>query len=101
MSKNPVKQLAARTDLLEEYTEDLFLPEPEPEKAPTSSVHSHLAAEALAGLASTEDFTSVKLQKGVKVPNQNMLPYREKMLIQVSLVEYPASPGSQCEMYCR
>merc|ERR1719245_1759368 len=82
MSKNPVKQLAARTDLLEEYTEDLFLPEPE--KVPTSSsVHSHLAAEALAGLASTEDFTSVKLQKGVKVPNQNMLPFREKMLIQV------------------
>ena len=86
MSKNPVKQLAARTDLLEEYTEDLFLAEPEPTPAPTSSVHSHLAAEALAGLASTEDFTSVKLQKGVKVPNQNMLPYRDKMLIQVSLL---------------
>jgi len=84
-SKNPVKQLAARTDLLEEYTEDLFLPEPEQEKTSGSgsSVHSHLAAEALAGLASTEDFTSVKLQKGVKVPNQNMLPYRDKMLIQV------------------
>ena len=83
VSKNPVKQLAARTDLKEEYTEDLFLPTPEPERSSSSSVHSHLAAEALAGLASTEDFTSVKLQKGVKVPNQNMLPYREKMLIQV------------------
>lgn len=84
VSKNPVKQLAARTDLLEEYTEDLFLPEPE-KAPPAPSVHSHLAAEALAGLASTEDFTSVKLQKGVKVPNQNMLPFREKMLIQVGL----------------
>ena len=83
MSRNPVKQLAARTDLLEEYTEDLFLPEPEKAPPSSSSVHSHLAAEALAGLASTEDFTSVKLQKGVKVPNQNLLPYREKMLIQV------------------
>ena len=93
VSKNPVKQLAARTDLREEYTEDLFLPEPEVEKNPaTSSVHSHLAAEALAGLASTEDFTSVKLQKGVKVPNQNMLPYRDKMLIQVSLL-HCGKPG--------
>merc|ERR1719192_1290048 len=70
---------------MEEYTEDLFIAvaEKTPEPVETSSVHSHLAAEALAGLASTEDFTSVKLQKGVKVPNQNMLPYREKMLIQV------------------
>ena len=85
VSKNPVKNLAARTDLMEEYTEDLFIAvaEKTPEPVETSSVHSHLAAEALAGLASTEDFTSVKLKKGVVVPNQNMLPHREKMLIQV------------------
>jgi len=48
------------------------------------SAHSHLAAEALAGLASTEDFTSVQLRKDNKVsPNQNMQPHRQKMLIQV------------------
>lgn len=86
VSKNPVKNLAARTDLMEDFTDDLFIgheKEPVKETVETSSVHSHLAAEALAGLASTEDFTSVKLTKGVKVPNQNMLPHKEKMLIQV------------------
>ena len=84
ISKNPVKNLAARTDLMEEYQEDLFIvTEKEPEPVETSSVHSHLAAEALAGLASTEDFTSVKLKKDRVIPNQSMLPYREKMLIHV------------------
>ena len=86
VSKNPVKNLAARTDLQEEFTDDLFIAtekEQSKENTETSSVHSHLAAEALAGLASTEDFTSVKLKKGVAVPNQNMQPHRAKMLIQV------------------
>lgn len=85
VSKNPVKNLAARTDLVED-TDDLYVPadkQREMEPVQTSSVHSHLAAEALAGLASTEDFTSVKLSQGRKVPNQALLPYREKMLIQV------------------
>ena len=85
VSKNPVKNLAARTDLVED-TDDLIInveKQPEKETVETSSVHSHLAAEALAGLASTEDFTSVKLSQGRKVPNQSLLPYREKMLIQV------------------
>lgn len=85
VSKNPLKNLAARTDLIEE-TDDLYVPvekQKETEPILTSSVHSHLAAEALAGLASTEDFTSVKLSQGRRVPNQSLLPYREKMLIQV------------------
>ena len=84
ISKNPVKNLAARTDLVED-TDDLYVPEDKPREMPPvqTSVHSHLAAEALAGLASTEDFTSVKLSQGRKVPNQSLLPYREKMLIQV------------------
>ena len=85
VSKNPVKNLAARTDLVED-TDDLYIPadkQREMEPVQTSSVHSHLAAEALAGLASTEDFTSVKLSQGRKVPHQALLPYREKMLIQV------------------
>ena len=85
VSKNPVKNLAARTDLVED-TDDLYVPVDKQrtmEPVETSSVHSHLAAEALAGLASTEDFTSVKLSQGRKVPNQSLLPYREKMLIQV------------------
>jgi len=85
-SKNPLKSLAARTDLPESYTEVLFgvadreFKRINVEKA---SKHSHLAVEALAGLASTEDFTSVQLRKGVALPHQNMLPYREKMLLQV------------------
>jgi len=85
-SKNPLKSLAARNDLPESYTEVLFgvadreFKRINVEKA---SKHSHLAVEALAGLASTEDFTSVQLRKGVALPHQNMLPYREKMLIQV------------------
>jgi len=85
-SKNPLKTLAARKDLPESYTEVLFgvadreFKRINVEKA---SKHSHLAVEALAGLASTEDFTSVQLRKGVALPHQNMLPYREKMLIQV------------------
>jgi hypothetical protein len=37
------------------------------------------------GLASTEDFTSVQLRRGQAVPHQNLLPYREKMLLQVNL----------------
>ena len=84
ISKNPVKNLAARTDLVED-TDDLYIPEDKPREMPPvqTSVHSHLAAEALAGLASTEDFTCVKLSQGRKVPNQSLLPYREKMLIQV------------------
>ena len=35
------------------------------------------------GLASTEDFTSVQLRRGQAVPHQNLLPYRDKMLLQV------------------
>jgi len=85
-SKNPLKVLAARTDLPESYNEVLYgvadreFKRKNVEKA---SKHSHLAVEALAGLASTEDFTSVHLRKGVALPHQNMLPYKDKMLIQV------------------
>ena len=85
-SRNPLRQLAARTDLATSYTElhtglaDKEVRRINVEKA---SKHSHLAVEALAGLASTEDFTSVQLKKERVIPNQNLLPYREKMLLQV------------------
>jgi len=48
--------------------------------------HSHLAAEALAGLASKEDFSSVILRKNVDNGDQSndLLPYKtDIMLIQV------------------
>ena len=61
----------------------------EPEEATSSnSKQSHLSAEALAGLASTEDFSSVQLRKGgggeaVGV-DLSLLPYRRDiMLLQV------------------
>ncbi len=69
--------------------DDAFEPEPESEEATSSnSKQSHLSAEALAGLASTEDFSSVQLRKGgggeaVGV-DLSLLPYRKDiMLLQV------------------
>jgi hypothetical protein len=49
------------------------------------SVHGHLAAEALAGLASKEDFSSVQLRKNnTVVPHQDMVPHKtDCMLLQV------------------
>ena len=41
------------------------------------NVHSHLAAEAKAALAATEDFSSVQLKKDNKVvPNAEFVPYK-------------------------
>jgi len=45
--------------------------------------HSSLAVEALAGLASKEDFTAVSLKKAASPSNGNMLPYKDVMLLQV------------------
>ena len=50
------------------------------------NVHSHLAVEALAGLAAKEDFSHVQLKQGnTQVPNADFVPYKkgEKMLLQV------------------
>lgn len=45
--------------------------------------NSPLAVEALAGLASKEDFTAVSLKKASSPSNGNMLPYKDLMLLQV------------------
>lgn len=45
--------------------------------------NSSLAVEALAGLASKEDFTAVSLKKAASPSSGNMLPYTDVMLLQV------------------
>ena len=85
-SRNPVKALANRTDIKNTYnqhdkTANILISSadsseeggPKKEK----NVHSHLAAEAKAALAATEDFSSVQLKKDNKVvPNAEFVPYK-------------------------
>ena len=51
------------------------------------NVHSHLAAEAKAGLAATEDFSNIQLKKdNMVVPNAEFVPFKnpgETMLLQI------------------
>ncbi len=87
-----MKALAARKDLKKSYTQQQKIEE-KPEEMPAStpkaekSVHSHLAAEAKAALAASEDFSSVQLKKDNKVvPNAEFVPYKgqgETMLLQI------------------
>ena len=87
---NPVRSLAARQDLAREYREvttgvaERETKRLEREREEKGSKHAHLAEEARAGLQAKEDFSSVQLRSGaVSLPHHNLLPYREKMLIQV------------------
>jgi len=82
-SKNPVKSLLARKDLVIREEDLKSSEDKENRNKDKNSKHSHLAAEARAGLASTEDFTSVQLRKEKLVVNQRMQPYNNRMLIQV------------------
>jgi len=89
-SGNPVKQLAARTDLREVYLETAVLAEDDEEEAKGKSLfgkkHAHLAAEAMAGLASKEDFSNVVLRKNQDDAGEekDLLPYKNDiMLIQI------------------
>ena len=58
-----------------------------PPEAP--NVHSHLAVEAMAGLAAKEDFSQVQLKRdNTNIPNADFVPYkrgerRQPMLLQV------------------
>ena len=69
-SRNPVKSLHLRTDLQDVYEEvntavverELARGEAHKMKSRAGGQQSHLAVEALAGLASKEDFTSVALK---------------------------------------
>ncbi|XP_034940979.1 supervillin-like isoform X2 [Chelonus insularis] len=111
-SRNPLKALAARTDLKDAYTEvttgvaEKVLKMNNIEKL---AQNSSLAVEALAGLASTEDFNSVTLKNvtddvGI---GTKLRPYKDLMLIlvkgrrhvQVRLVEPVASSVNSGDNY--
>ncbi|XP_066588431.1 LOW QUALITY PROTEIN: supervillin-like [Prorops nasuta] len=87
-SKNPLKVLAARTDLKTEYTE---IKTGVAERVMKSinidklAKNSSLAVEALAGLASTEDFSAVTLRNTAEVDISvgKLRPYKDMMLILV------------------
>ncbi|KAF3420188.1 hypothetical protein E2986_05710 [Frieseomelitta varia] len=100
VSRNPLKTLAARTDLKSEYTEirtgiaEKVMKQLNVEKL---AKNSSLAMEALAGLASTEDFCNVMLRNVAEtnISTNRLQPYKDLMLIlikgrrhvQVRLVE--------------
>lgn len=94
VAKNPVKALLNRDDLRTAYTE-VITTGPVAEIHPASPLkvlplHSHhLAKEALAGLASKENFKKVALKKmdihetGSLLGGKEMLPYKDVMLLQI------------------
>ncbi|KFB35997.1 hypothetical protein ZHAS_00002992 [Anopheles sinensis] len=86
MSRNPLKTLAARDDLQTEYTEiKTGVAEKEMRRLKLEAIakNSNLAVEALAGLASVEDFKSVSLKSSSLPLNQSFVPYKPLMLLQV------------------
>lgn len=85
-AKNPLKNLAARIDLQNEYTEvKTGIAEKEMRRIKLESFakNNNLAAEALAGLASVEDFKSVSLKSSSLPLNQMWLPFKSIMLLHV------------------
>nr|XP_029726664.1 uncharacterized protein LOC109414826 isoform X6 [Aedes albopictus] len=86
MSRNPLKKLAARDDLQTEYTEiKTGIADKELKRLKLESIAktSNLAIEALAGLASVEDFKSVALKSSSLPLNQSFVPYKPLMLLHV------------------
>lgn len=84
-NRNPLRALALRDDIREEYTEVITgVAEREKRRINVEKLakHSSLAIEALAGLASKEDFTAVPLKKGSSA-NGVLLPYKDLMLLQI------------------
>ncbi|XP_037907109.1 uncharacterized protein LOC119649162 isoform X6 [Hermetia illucens] len=85
-ARNPLKALAARNDIQSEYTEiKTGIAEKEMKRIKLESIakNSNLAVEALAGLASVEDFKSVSLKSSSLPLNQSFLPYKPTMLLHV------------------
>ncbi|XP_055382156.1 supervillin [Condylostylus longicornis] len=85
-AKNPLKALAAREDLQTEYTEiktGAAEKELKRMKLEAFGRTNNLAAEAIAGLASVEDFKSVNLKSSSLPLNQMWLPYKPLMLLHV------------------
>ncbi|XP_038611589.1 supervillin isoform X3 [Tachyglossus aculeatus] len=88
-SRNPLKMLAAREDILQEYTEqrlNVAFMESKRMKVEKMSANSNFSEVALAGLASKENFSSVNL-RSVNLTEQNSnnssVPYKKLMLLQV------------------
>uniref|UniRef100_A0A1B0D7W5 Uncharacterized protein n=1 Tax=Phlebotomus papatasi TaxID=29031 RepID=A0A1B0D7W5_PHLPP len=85
-ARNPLKSLAARANIQNEYTEvksGVNEKELKRLKLEEMARKSHLAVEALAGLASVEDFKSVSLKSHSLPLNASYLPYKSPMLLQI------------------
>ncbi|XP_011262026.1 uncharacterized protein LOC105254811 isoform X2 [Camponotus floridanus] len=87
-SRNPLKVLAARTDLRSEYTEirtDIVARTIKNLNVEKLAKNSSFSVEALAGLASTEDFSTVTLKNisETNVSANKLQPYKDIMLILV------------------
>ncbi|XP_075348658.1 supervillin isoform X10 [Mycteria americana] len=88
-SRNPLKMLAAREDILHEYTEqrlNVAFMESKRMKVEKMSTNSNFSEVALAGLASKENFSNVSL-RSVNLTEQNSnnsaVPYKKLMLLQI------------------
>ncbi|XP_031346658.1 supervillin isoform X1 [Photinus pyralis] len=84
-TKNPLKALAARPDISYEYTEvKTGLAEREMQRINVEKIakSSNFAIEALAGLASKEDFSSFALKRSTSL-NSTYPPFTDLMLLQV------------------
>ncbi|KAL1784146.1 supervillin isoform X7 [Sigmodon hispidus] len=88
-SKNPLKLLAARDDLLQEYTEqrlNVAFMESKRMKVAKMSSNSNFSEVTLAGLASRENFSNISL-RSVNLMEQNSnnsaVPYKKLMMLQI------------------
>ncbi|XP_030630520.1 supervillin [Chanos chanos] len=88
-SRNPLKILAARKDIRQEYTEErlnIGQLESKRMKQEKMSKSSSLSDAALAGLASKENYSSVSLRSvsiSEQMTNNSAAPYKKLMLMQV------------------
>ncbi|XP_075068122.1 supervillin isoform X2 [Mixophyes fleayi] len=88
-SGNPLRMLAARDDILQEYTEtrlNVAFMESKRMKVEKMSKNSNFSEVALAGLASKENFSSVSLRSvnlTEQHSNNSAVPYKKLMLIQI------------------
>ncbi|XP_062900397.1 supervillin a isoform X12 [Mobula hypostoma] len=88
-SRNPLKMLAARDDIRQEYTEqrlNIAFMESKRIRVEKMSKNSNFSEMALAGLASKEDFSSVNLRNvnsTEQVSNNSAVPYKKLMLLQI------------------
>ncbi|XP_048866246.1 supervillin-like isoform X4 [Brienomyrus brachyistius] len=88
-SRNPLKMLAAREDIRQEYTEqrlNVGVLESRRMKSEKMSKSSSYSEAALAGLASKESFSNISLRSvsiSEQMSNNSAVPYKTLMLMQV------------------